>query len=420
MPSFVEVLPANWSGSNFIDLGPSPILWEIDFTAMALGNSPANIAAAKSLISAKATLVRASSATVRTSLSTVYTGFGVDDPRIGFDGTGPALCIEEARTNVQTYARDVVIGSGWVVGGAGTLTQNVEVGADGTGGAERYQLSAGNYGAYAGGFTVPSGQSITASLWVKRVAGTGSGTIQVALAQAGLSAGAAVVKVIGEAWERIELTTTNSGADAAYYLTPWEGRASVLGTTNIALDYLIDLVNVEQSAKFATEGIVTAGATATRTADRIYAPASQLVRSGSIGVELSIVPKCSSSNLAADNILYLNDASNYAYIRSATGGSPGRITVWNGGAAFTGTVQASYQAGDAVRFFSRQGNGAITVWYSVNGGAAVQLMSTTSANPFPATGNVDLSSGGVFGQHTSCWLRTARAYAPGRRPSWAA
>jgi hypothetical protein len=397
------------------------IIWEVDFRRFPLSNGT-NAGYHTSLLSSKGlTLARASSATVQTSTSTVVTtDIGVDAPRIGDAGYGHGFVIEETRENKCVNSRNVTTLNGWGAAGAGSTTQDAETGVDGTQLVDSHSV-ASNYGPFTptAGVSVAAGAKITATFWVKRRAGTGSGTMQAALGISGVGAGSVTVtRTIGETWEKVTLTATNATAGAVtYYLTPWEGRAAAAATPPISaqtLDYLVDLVNVELSVVFGTEGIITTGALATRAVDNLTLDTNaRIVRNGRAVIEMRFVAKSASTN---DNYQALIDIE-------GTGGANSVVMFMLTGALRVGPVQSTntfaYSFGDVVDLFMEWGNGVPYAKIRKNGGAVTTLALTATVAPKLAAGSPKIFNG-TGTNRASGWIQQIRVYTPGKRPAWAA
>lgn len=366
--------------------------WVADFTALSLG--------ALSALPSGLSLSRASSATVQTSASTVVTaGIGVDVARVGDDGSGAGLVLEEARTNLQTASRAEVGGAGWNVA-SGTVTANFAAGPDGSNVATRSQVTAGKYSQYWDSSARTGAHCC--SVWARGTSAPQTLHGDIGLPNSFTLAGAATTS-----WARF----TNVLVLAAQQM-----QLACVNNPTATLDCLSDLWQCEAGA-FPTEAIVTTGATATRAGERLYhATSSALVRAGRLGLEVKIRPKGSSASYSANMRLWTIDANNYAEIDKTTR----VLTVVVAGASFSfPTALPAWAAGDTLEIWLEAGGGAFASRAAarVNGGATVQLgLSSSAAGTIPATGAIDLLCNGTAAQF-SARVQTLRA--PATRPSWA-
>lgn len=381
-----------------------PIIWEAALDVLPLSTS-ANAADLRAALAAMGlTLTRASSATVQTSASEVVTtGIGVDDPRVGRYG----LVIEEARTNLFPSARSV---AGIAVGSNDTISANYAAGPDGVASADRHQILSAGYSNY---FVPGSLAARTFSVWIRHA--TASGPSCIAIEGSSALNSTADVRTVDTTWQRVSLYR----ASGQYYLLN-DGRTNYPGTTAGARDVVIDIVQVEAGA-FATEAILTTGAAATRAGERLAIDTSaRLVRSGRIGIEIRFVPKFANTDITGSwAYLWSLDGNNQAYLQK----SDNKIRVWSNGASFTTTLGPSWSAGDTVDMWIEAGGGSLVtrVVYRVNGGAATVLGTSGApqASLVSGTGASFLSEVNTTSQSSS-WVQRIRAYAPGRRPQWAA
>lgn len=412
--AYVDLANRVYNGPGYMDLGaPSGVVWDARLDLLPLSTS-ANASTLRAALAAMGlTLTRASAATVQTSASEVVTsGIGVDDPRVGRYG----LVIEEARTNYNPYARSLATADGWT---AGTVTYSADalVSPDGTTSADREEIAAAAFGRYRTILTATS--TTTASMW--RRSGTSTPKSHAWYIADGANVAVNQNDALSTAWERSVLTLATPGGGVAPINT-CDGR--LLGPpynlTQGARDVAIDLVQVEVG-KFATEAILTTGAAATRAGDKLAIDTSaRLVRSGRIGIETRFVPKFANTDITGSwAYRWSMDGNNQAYLQK----SDNKIRVWSNGVSFTTTSGPSWSAGDTVDMWIEAGGGSLVtrVVYRVNGGAATVLGTSGAPQASLVSGTgVSFLSEVTATSQSSSWVQRIRAYAPGRRPSWAA
>lgn len=402
--------------------GASPIIWDLDFTPggpVALTTSPETIAAAQAYLSARgASLTRASAATVQTSASTVYTAIGVDQPRVGLYG----LVVEEARTNRVPVSRDR---TSWTAGGF-TYTADYAVSPDGTAMAPRNYGASGGFGRYVSP-SVSSSTTYIATQWARRgVLGVAS-SIGHYIQDGTTAAGAAATHDLTDSWARYATPTlTTGGTTTGMTYSACEGRA-LLGLSASARDAVVDFAQVE-AGKFATEAIITTGAAATRAADKLSTLSSRVVRDGRIGIELEFTPKAATLAEQIDAAgwnrqLHIANALHYTSLDCNTG----KITVSIGGSFTTGTG-LTHAAGDTHNLWIEAGGGSLVtriVWRKKSAGGsygAATVLGTSGApqGAHTSAGNCHFMADSSGNYYLTSWLQRIRAYAPGRRPAWAA
>lgn len=386
-----------------------PILWTVDFTALAPG--------AVDLSATGAVLTRASSATVQTSSSTVVTaGIGNDVARVGSNGTALGLVLEETRTNFIARARDAT-SVAWQPGGSAPQTRPYGVGPDGDATTPtRHQISsAGSSRYYA-----CSGMGTTTAIhscWIRRPLTTGA--IQVAGTGAGTGTNCFYgTTSAGTTWQRVSARegpiagAFNASSGNANDATTRGGIAAQ------ALDQVTDLHQAE-SGLHPTEVIITAGATGTRAGERLYyATGSSLINNGRLGLGYSIHPKGTSSQYLANMRLWTIDASNYCEVDFSTR----KIVTVIGGVSYTTASAMTWAASDQVDIWVEAGGGTLNTVakYRVNEGSTTTLGTSGAAQgTIAASGAVDLLCNGTANQFNA-WVRTLAAYRDTQRPAWAA
>ena len=412
---YVELSNRLYVGPNYIDLGaPDGRIWEARFDLMPLSDGSNSTLLRSYLSACGLTLTRASTATVQTSASTVVpSGIGVDDPRVGDAGYGRGLVVEESRTNLVQKARDLSVGTGWNVGTA-TPSLDFAAGPDGSAVADRFVCASGQYSTYWGG-TLAAG-TVTASQWVRAT----SGTINTGWELVGATGSASEDVSVSTTWQRRVLSAVVTAGAGAY--VPVSGRTNV-GLTATARDSIVDLHQIE-AGKFATEAIITTGAAATRSADRLAVSSSRLIRSGRIGLAVRATLKGSiggSNDYSADPYLWRYDASNYATINRTTGA----VTVVIAGGSYTTASGFTAAANDVVDYWVEAGGGGLQTVVKArkstdNGatwGAVTTLGTGAAQGTHPSATSMDLMSDAGSAQ-LSAWIQSVQGFVPGRRPAW--
>lgn len=375
--------------------GASGPAWEADFTALSLGTDTLP----SSLLFARAS----SGHSVQTAADAVTTT-GVtanDTPRIGQRGAAGTrgLVLEHGATNSLIRSRD--LSTGWVAG-TGTVGA-AATGPDGTSGARRLQDGAAGYGPYQ---TIALAASpCTYSHWCQDGAGgTGDGQVNIS---GGLNYARGYTT--SASWARVSLT--NPIGNASTTVLPDDGRdlaalGYVGGVAADAHDVLVDFCQCEQGG-FATEAIVTAGATATRAGEKLYlADAADVVFGGKLGLEVRFTPKGASHEYATDMTVWYQDATHKAVISATTR----KLTVTIGAESYTFPVALGWDALDTIDLYVEAGNGVAWAIYRVADGSPVVLgQSADTHASLTASGEIDLLCEGATKQLTST-IHTLRAY----------
>ncbi len=376
--------------------GVEPI-WEADFEALALGGG---ITLPNSLLIARAS----DGHSVQTSASTVVlTAAGNDTARVGQPGgaTTRGLVLERPATNDFIHARDAA--GGWAGGGTATLTVNDENGPDGTLSADRFNATSGQYSQYQAPSLTAAAYAF--SSWQKRRAAAGAGEWQMNFYG---TSHVATYGALTETFQRNQLVSPNAGASTAVIPLDARDLSAQGGRTATALDYLVDMTQVE-AGLYPTEWIATAGAAVTRAGERLYlADRGPLLSSGRLNFEVCFIPKADSDEYGAAVSVWYVDLNNHASISS----SSHQLTVTISGTAYSFPTPLSWFAGDVVELFVGAGGAAANsvAWMRVNGGAAIQLgESPTPQAAIGAVGSIDLLCIGALSQLTS-WVQQIRTY----------
>lgn len=415
---YVELGNRLYVGSNYIDLGaPDGRIWEARFDLMPLSDGSNSTLLRSYLAACGLTLTRASSATVQTSASTVVTsGIGVDDPRVGDAGYGRGLVIEEARTN----SCDTSNPSSW---GVSFATQSNVTGPDGATSASRLNdTDAVNTGFAAKTISYTAATQYIASCWMLPEASSpANSTFSFNTNDNGPSVSVTRPTGLG-AWARYVGATYVSGAGPSsnFSIVPAYAAAAHTGACSFALFQ-------RENGKFSTEAIVTAGAAATRNADRVVVDATRLIRSGRIRVSLRVALKGSiggSNDYSADPYLWRYDASNYATIDRTTGA----VTVVIAGGSYTTASGLTASAGNVIDYWIEAGGGSASTVVQArkstdNGvtfGAVTTLGTGAAQGTHPSATSMDLLSNAGSSGHLSAWVHRVTAYGAGRRPAWVA
>lgn len=381
----------------------APIIWEAAFDALPLSTS-ANAAELRAALAAMGlTLTRASSATVQTGASTIVaSGIGVDDPRVGDAGYARGLVIEESRQGLLPSSAS----ANWTL--AGTATRATTDGPDGgASSASRVQMPANGDGVYSYITTATIGAKYTRTVWLRGVSGS---TVTIR----NISSGALEATVtLASTWQRVVLTAAANAsaygimiqrsATTATYVDVWHGQL--------------------EAGAFGGELVVTTGASATRTGDRLAVAGSRVVRDGAVSLSARFAPKGLIGDYPYGFFLACN-ASNtpdvtkrcYAWINQTNS----RLYVRLNGVDWYPTTPIVWAIGDVIDVHFSMGPSGARASYCRNGGATVSLGSSGAV-----AGAIDSSItwdilGNTTSSPASAWLQRVQAYAPGRRPAWAA
>lgn len=398
------------------------VLWDVRFDLLPLSTS-ANAAELRGALAAMGlTLTRASAATVQTSPSTIVTsGIGVDDPRVGDAGYGRGLVIEESRTNLLAQSRDVSDTGTYAGAGAGvTYSVGYTNGPDAQAAADRVQLAtpATDFSRYWVSSASPTAGKWTASRWDRAPTGTPTGTQMRFYQSGGGETAARGNAALSNVWGRRAVTITAVGTNVLI-LIPEDSRdlTAFGGIAAGARDSVIDLSQVEYGA-FATSAIITTGAPATRAGDKLSVDPARLVSSGRFGIELALLPGGGQSDYAGNRLLCQLSTADYVYYDP----SARRISIASAGGSYTAPTQLTFAAGQPISVFVESGGGALKSRVAVSIGGVVTVLGVSAApmntTLFPVPGAILANTSGA-NQFTAA-LQRVRAYAPDRRPAWAA
>lgn len=342
---------------------------DVDFTKMSAG---ANATLPTGTLAGGLTFARATgtaaSETVQTGTSTVVTtGITLNVARCGrrLDADSLALVFEESRINLFIRSRDISPGIGLTAGVTTVYTTGQSSPDGGTSGI-RVQITSGGYSNY---YPAATTTYLIGSQWIRQGAGTGA--YQMILAT-NATTGAAVFGTAGASWSRVITPAVNFGATTPAEI-PGDGRDQTAltggaGTTAGNRDYVVDMIQYEQG-QWASEFILTAGASATRNGERLSVPAaSTVVVSGRLYFSVSLRPKAAQSKYAAAVRLWTSGAD-YCEIAPATG----VLTVSIGGVTNTTAAITAWAQYDAVDIYVAAGGSVATVvGYRINGGAVTK------------------------------------------------
>lgn len=388
------------------------VTWRVDFTAVNAG--PLSAGALLTLGSGGLVLTRASSATVQDSaLSVVTAGIGVDVARVSDIGGGKkGLRIEEARSNVIQYARDLSQLGGVAWGGAFTRTAG-QTGVDGTSVAYRIDVTSGNaLGENTG--SNPAGGPTTASTWLRSLAGAAVPNVNLYRSLTGRIATAAVV---GTTFQRVSISGPTGSETVS--LCPVDGRDwSTLGGIGAgARAFVVDGCQRELGG-FPTSLIVTAGATGTRAGERLRhdTPAS-LLASGRFSLEVVLWAEGASTEYSANLRVWTFDVSNYAEIDKTTR----VLTVVIGGVARNLGALPVWSRDSKIELFIAAGGGAIGTKAKVriDGGTVTDLGTGAAQAAVTPAGAVEFMCSGTSAQF-SCMAASLEAFPANGSPAWAA
>ncbi len=385
-----------------LDVSNPGIIYQVNFA----GSTPGAIAAMLGGL----TLSRASgAATIRSSANTVAAGIAANTGRIYSNGTIVGLALEEARTN--NVVRSTVASPTWVDTGGSVLTNIVGGGPDGN---DCGRIQDNTAAAAAARFiSTPHALAVpySCSMWYKDVAGA-AGTI---IGANWNSVGVAprFPRPVAAGWLYTTTLGTASGvspSNSPALIPAAAGSIADLGTVDFALVQ-------EESGAFATSAIVTAGAAATRSGERLFHPtAANFVRGGRLGLEVRLYPLGTSAQYSTDPTIWFYDANNNAVMNKTTR----VVTVTVAGAASVfGAAMPAWVLGDYVDVWIEAGGGALSTYGAarVNGGARTVLGTNAAQGTVPAVLSLDLLCNGTAAQFSSI-IAYMRAYSPGIRPAW--
>jgi hypothetical protein len=381
--------------------GHAGLIWELEY----------NAGAGAVVLPAPLALTRASGATCRTGASTIDSTISVNVARLYFDGATRGLLIEPAATNLIANSRDLTASS-YLAGSSVTTTSNYAAGPDGQVLADRSTVASGGYSRHANVTGLSPGAPYVGSLWLRHATGSGS-------YQASVFSGLTDHPLTGVAtttWIRRVAAITLSGTNAG--IVPADGRdqTSNGGIAAGSRDTVSDLLQLE-AGRIATSSIVTAGGTATRAGDRLYADAAATLSAGRLGLEYVLHPLGASSDYLADYYVWYVNASTYARVSAATR----MISVVINGVPWSSAALPTWSADQELRIWIEAGGGAMqsAAKARVGGGPVVDLGSSGSPQAAIAGSTVDLLCAGASSQ-MACVASRLAAYSSGRRPGWAA
>jgi len=371
-------------------------LWLVDFTTLTPG-ALASLPGGLVLTRADASTV----ATVQTGDSTVVSGIAANVARAGrlasADPVG--LLVEEARTN-DCMQSNV---SAWA-GGAGATVSTVATAPDG-----------GNAGRVADADAAQTGYAIftynKAATAVPYVESCWSADFS---GSAGIQFGPNMNAVAGaprrtrpaSAWARLSTAGTSVATGSV--------NATVIPAANAVTSLgAADFWGFQAEAGgFATSLITTAGAAATRAADRLRhpTPAGWLMDGGRLAVELRYRPLYAST-AGITGASFGLDASNFAQAAS------GVFTASVGGVSGLASVTTSWAANNPIDLYVAMGAGPTEVAVRVNGGAVSRATDATIRAALPYTSLDLLNLVGAL--QTSAFIETGATYSRGKRPTWA-
>jgi hypothetical protein len=366
------------------------------------------------------TFSRASSATVQTSDQTVQTAsIGVDVLRVGQYGATSAsrgIVIEESRTNIAPH-RDQL--TNWTTTGATATRTAGQASPDGTSNAVRWQAASGAFSYYVQTQQLPATRW-TCTQWTVRGSVGASGQMLAFVNGTPAANKALANTTLGAAWQRISATPNDAslggagGSGGGIVLADGRDQSAVGGVVAGARDAIVDLPQCEAGV-FATEAIVTSGASATRAGERLaITTGSSVVSHGRLSLELSVIPKGARSEYGSTIQLWYVDANNQASIDPTTG----VMTVKIGGVSNT-TAAITWSARDTVDIWIEAGGSLGTVVaYRINAGAtSYPAVTGVALGALTIAGALDTLCQGTANQ-LSCWLRALNAYPDGTRPTW--
>ena len=320
---------------------PAPT-WRWDaFEGLPPGATFSSTSAARTYIGADGYLKTAAAGAARFSY-----GGGPTAAVIGTPGAPDGYMQENAVTNAALQCRDLTQAV-WVKTNATAVKD--QTGIDGT------ANSASRFTANANGATVAQAVTIaaalTASLYVRRITGTGNLTLTLS----GASGGSQVLSIPSDGkWHRYSLNWSAATANPTITLT-----AATSGDA-----FAIDYVQV-QAEEVATSPIATAAAAVSTTAEVLTVPLAGFIPYGGMTMLLRCTPFYAASiAAAARNWLSLSDgttANRVSIFQAAGAVTPtGRVTVASSGAlsgATTGPNLVAHQESTIIIATGGGGNG---------------------------------------------------------------
>lgn len=360
-PSADTAAPAAWSSASFGALTPGA---SDAPTILALGSG--------GLVLTRAAVSGAGgSATVQSAAASVTViGATADIPRVYSDGTRTGLLLEEPRTNVLQYARDM---SNPFWGGTATKTSG-QVGIDGTSVAYKIDVTSGNGFGETAGTNPGSSTTSTLSMWARSAAGTTAPNLNLFRSALGRIATSVTV---GTTFARVALTASTDSETVT--AVPVDGRdwSLIGGLAAGARSHIVDCMQRETGSG-ASSAIITAGAVATRAADVLkHSTPSQLLSGGRLGLLITFSPLWSSADYAlnAGNLAIWACGSDLAIVNKTTR----VLTVTIAGVTRTLGALPTWAALDTLEIWIAAGGGTSTLArVRVNGSTVTDLGSTTS------------------------------------------
>lgn len=250
--------------------------------------------------------------------------------RIQNRGVRPAMFLEGTRTNICTQSRGINLGA-FLAGVTVVTTPNVGPGVDGTGVADRSNVTLAGYSRnFSVGVTF---QQHAASLFLR--AQSGSVPYRYSFGEAvGPGTIAFQEGTLTTTWSEHRLYYFNGGGSPLFI--PFDGRnfAAAGGGGTLAGDVRTDFMQIESGA-FATSGIATAGFTAARSNDVAFiASAGVPSWMRTAGVTMTIAPEFTNAELVNAGVgmtlLAYDVGFDNRFVLEPSGGG-GRVTVIAGG-----------------------------------------------------------------------------------------
>ena len=298
-----------------------------------------NVSAGDNIYIQDAQLELSPSATeyIPTTTTAVSVGMLANVPRIDYTGGGCGkLLLEPQRTNLVLQSQEISV-SPWSKG-TGTILSNVQVSPDGTSNADKYVYGGSGTSVLQQTFTVASGSTYTATVWLK---GDSNGYVII-----GNSAGSVYqAKSVTTEWQRFEYqrTTTTTTESFTIYL-----NGSTLSSVSVwGFQY--------ELGSYSTSYIPTTTTAVTRVADAAFKTGI----SSMIGQTEGVLYWEGETTKINDDLIYFNRSivNTVAILKNATNGIIGKIRYGSSdisitSSAFVGNVKIAiaYKTGDTALF----------------------------------------------------------------------
>ena len=374
------------------------------------------------LLPSGVTFTRASSGySVQDGESLVVVGGAIasnDVPRAGrlSSAHNYGLFVEPPRTNLVVQNR-AIDGSPWAVGSSVGTTANAANGPDGAALADRSNVTSGGYSRYQAMTSVVS-SSYTFSQWI--AARSTAQNHRVALAETVAAYTLIQTSSAPTTWQRINSTRT---ATTTTLLLPCDGsdRSGTGGPGAQAMDFFTDLHQVELG-KYPTSAIVTAGATATRAAERLTIDATRTAASivnGRLCIYLRFRALAALSEMSSSEGQITCEATGSPTYGWSIGASS-KYVYANVGSDYSQSANAviDWARYDLVEIACEMGGGKSKFRYRRNGGSTTEISFSVrddTLGAIPSSNGCDILCAGTS-FHTPGIVEQIMTFVPGRAP----